>query len=108
MNNEPQSRVETGDRDGATGRFTRGNRANPGGRPALPDWFKAHAEDSLRLLVEVMKGEREDPKISAAQAAIEIIDRVYGKPKQAHEVTGARGLLVELLSRPAPPIPEVE
>jgi hypothetical protein len=82
----------------AHGRLLPGGTANPagGGRPRLPDWFKAKGPDSLRVLVAQATGEiipqddgtvlpavqqvalESSPKERTAAAAI-IADRIYGK-----------------------------
>lgn len=66
-----------------------GKRAGAGRKPgavskakrALAEKAKDHAEDALKVLVEIMTGgESETARISAANA---ILDRGYGKPFQA-------------------------
>jgi hypothetical protein len=83
-------------RDGL-GRFAPGHNppASPG-RPKLPDWFKSRGPAALRILVAQATGEaipEDNGEVSAAvaevasssstkvrgAAAIEIVNRVYGK-----------------------------
>lgn len=74
-----------------TGKFQKGVSGNPAGRPKktqeeynLEAACRARAPDALNVLLAIMEGsDNERNKILAAQA---ILDRGYGKPRQA--VTG--------------------
>ena len=67
---------------------------NPGGRPKIPsevkEAFKAHTLDALAVLVEVMndKSEKGPARVSAASC---ILDRAWGKPLQALELSDPDG-----------------
>lgn len=76
-----------------------GGALNPGGRRSYPTWFRDRGEDALRVLTAIAFGEATDPKISAGMAAIEIVDRVWGKPKQSVEVEGEGANQVVLIQR---------
>ncbi len=88
------------DRD-ASGKFVKGNKANPGGRPksdlsitALID--EAVNEDDWRFIIQALlkKARRGDHK------AIEmLLDRRFGKPGQP--ITGADGGALEVVFREA-------
>lgn len=56
----------------------------------LIDMAKGHAEDALQTLVDIAKG-AEFPPASRVSAAIAILDRGYGKPTQAVEMSGKDG-----------------
>lgn len=76
-----------GDRFPIEKRFKPGQSGNPAGRPPLPAWFRARGPEALQHLVEVATGAYEDPKVSRTQAAIEVIDRIYGRAPQAIDVS---------------------
>lgn len=80
----------------ADGTFLPGQAPMSPGRPRLPDWFKARGPAALRILVAQATGEaipEDDGNVSTAvaevaassstkergAAAIEIVNRVYGK-----------------------------
>lgn len=60
----------------AKGRLLPGSTANPNGRPALPEWFRAKGEDALRYIVEVADGKHGTE--GRQRAAEFIVKRVYG------------------------------
>jgi hypothetical protein len=68
-----------------TGRFAPGNRANPSGRPKLPqdvkEMFKAATTDAAKLLIDTMNNQEMDIKLRV-DCAERVIERVYGKPTQ--------------------------
>lgn len=77
--------------------FVKGQSGNPGGRAkvtvngmTLTEMARAHTEKALKALVEVVsnKGAPESARISAATA---LLDRGWGRPAQAVELTGADG-----------------
>jgi len=56
---------------------------------SISDMAKMHSEDALHALVHVAtQGESEAARVSAASA---ILDRGFGKPQAAVELTGAEG-----------------
>ncbi len=81
-----------------------GQSGNPGGRPKVnPELRRAaqeHSVEALDVLVEVMRTGRPGERL---QAAREILDRAYGKPSQAVEVTDATPMtLIDLLASISP------
>jgi hypothetical protein len=95
------NRSKSGALRGPNGHFLKGTAAGPG-RPSLPDWFKARGPEALQVLVDVMTGEREDMRVSPAQAAQIVVERVYGKSPQsvdltAPEISPAALAMLELL-----------
>lgn len=80
------------DRDPNTGKFVRGNRANPGGRPkaaiSLEALTSCVSEDELRLMVRKLV----ELSLAGDLKAMEmLLDRIYGKPQQRTELTGMDG-----------------
>lgn len=76
-----------------------GQSGNPGGRPKVnPELRRAaqeHSAEALDTLVKVMRTGKPSEQLLAAR---EILDRAWGKPAQAVEVTDtARMTLVDLL-----------
>lgn len=97
MSDEPSDGQKSAGRD-ASGRFAAGNPG--GGRPRLPEWFRSKGEDSLRVLCEIMDGEREDKRMSPGQAAQIVKESVYGKaPMTPEDADDAINALGEVLSR---------
>lgn len=84
VDRSPQNPPETGGRDPSTGRFLPGNSGNGGGRPKLPEWFKAGGEVALRYLLDVATGaesvEKQELRMRAAERVAEL---VYGRPTVA-------------------------
>lgn len=72
---------------GEGGRFAKGNKA--GGRKALPEdlkaAFRAASPEALATLIDVMRHGKQDG--SRVRAAEIILDRGYGKPVQAVDLT---------------------
>lgn len=67
-------------RDPKNGHFLKGHSGNPGGRPRVPEVMRAALDEAGQLLVDIMRGEVEDPRVSPGQAAIEIIARQVARP----------------------------
>src|SRR5262249_8193055 len=61
--------------------FKPGNRANPGGRPkavhSLTELARAHTEDAIAALADIMNNSQSDP--ARATAASHILDRGLGQ-----------------------------
>lgn len=68
------------------GQFVKGTSGNPGGRPAqlagLRELAAAHTEAAIAALVQALN----DPK-TAVPAAVALLDRAWGKPQQAIELS---------------------
>lgn len=76
-------------RDSA-GHFAPGVSANPGGKAKMPDEVKtalrAASPEAVALLVQVMQNPKEKTAYRL-EAAKTILDRAYGKPVQAQDVS---------------------
>lgn len=74
------------DRDSG-GRFAPGARANPGGRPKVPDDLKFRFKKLTPQAIDVLQNclGSEDEKIRL-EAAKHILDRAYGRPAQSTEL----------------------
>lgn len=78
--------------------FQKGKSGNPGGRPkkllpngkSLIDVAKEHTLSALECLVEVM-GDDKAPAAARVGAASAVLDRGWGRPRQALEHTGDGG-----------------
>lgn len=79
-------------RDPATGRFVQGNRS--GGRPRLPAElkadFRAAAPRALEVLVDILNDDDAAARDRIRAAEI-ILDRGYGKPVQAVDLSAEGG-----------------
>lgn len=65
------------------------SRATKAQRATLTELAREHTSTALNVLVEVAKrGESDSARVAAANA---LLDRAYGKPKQAHEHSGSIG-----------------
>lgn len=88
----PQKRSGSG-RD-SNGRFTKGNLANPGGRPKsdhkITDLARKHTNLALNTLAEIA-GDKEATHSARVAAATALLDRGWGKPRQALEHSGPEG-----------------
>lgn len=77
------------------GTFKKGQSGNPGGRPKECAEVKALAREygaeAVEKLVALMRGE--DERVAKA-AADSLLDRGYGKPGQAVELSGPDGAAV--------------
>ena len=73
-------------------RFTKGQSGNPGGRPkvvtAIRELAQQHGHRAFGRVLELVSSEDERVALAAAQ---EVLNRAYGKPIQATELTGKDG-----------------
>lgn len=93
---------------GKATRFKPGQSGNPGGRPATPKLLdlirqevEERADEILAALFEALKAERsygagesiitQTDHAMRVKAAVELLDRVYGKPTQRTELAGDAG-----------------
>lgn len=81
--------------------FKKGEAPISPGRPKMPEdvkqAFRALTGEAVKTLTAIMqKGEREGDRIRAAEI---ILNRAWGTPTQAVEVTGADGSALEVLIR---------
>lgn len=76
--------------------FQKGQSGNPGGRPKEDAEVKALARaagpEAIEKLVELMRCDEKRTSLAAAQA---LLDRGFGKPSQAVELSGELGLTHE-------------
>lgn len=76
------------------GKFAKGNRANPGGRPKVYAEAQALLDagccDAARRMLELTR--HEDPKVALA-ATKDIIDRTVGKAKESVELKASGNVL---------------
>lgn len=71
------------------GGFRKGHSGNPGGRPKairhLQELARSQTENAIQTLIDIMKNTRERPS-TRISAAIEILNRGWGKAPQAMEI----------------------
>lgn len=78
-----------GKRPGAARPKGRNNRAAAEQPPTLEALARAHTQTALEGLVNIaVNGASEASRVAACKA---ILDRAYGRPKQAHEHSGKNG-----------------
>lgn len=94
-----------GKRPGAGRPAGKPNRDTAASRAALADLVAGHVETAIATLAQIAKaGESESARVSAATA---ILDRAYGRPGQAVEITDTTPVMPsEIVIRAAHPISE--
>lgn len=67
------------------GRFVKGASGNPRGRAKIPEdvreILRAATAEAARLLIDTMRDEEKDIRLRK-DCAVEVLNRVYGKPTQ--------------------------
>lgn len=75
-----------------SGKFLPGSCGNPGGRPKgvaeVAELARSYTKQAIATLASIMESGSERAQVAAAQV---LLDRAWGKPSQAVEVTGAEG-----------------
>lgn len=73
-----------------SGRFVAGKSGNPGGRPKIPEdikmAFRALVPEAVEILGAIMRNPKEKA-ICRIEAIKTILDRAYGKPVQAQDIS---------------------
>lgn len=73
-------------------KFVKGQSGNPGGRPkvvtAIKELAQQHGESAFQRIIGLMASDDERVALAASQ---EVLNRAYGKPVQATELTGKDG-----------------
>jgi hypothetical protein len=90
------SGAKPGERRGGKAKGTK-NRATAEAKIALEDLAKTHAPEALQALVKVATSGKSEAAIVAA--AIALLDRGYGKPRQAVDIAGdqTRPLVIKIV-----------
>ena len=80
--------------------FQKGQSGNPGGRPKeaaeVKGLAREYGPEALRKLVDLMRGE--DARVAKA-AADSLLDRAYGKPTQAVDVSADVRATIQAIER---------
>lgn len=89
-----------------SGKFLPGSCGNPGGRPKgvaeVVELARSYTKQAIATLASIMENGSERAQVAAAQV---LLDRAWGKPSQAVEVTGTEGgavLVNVILNRSQP------
>ena len=87
-------------------KFKKGQSGNPGGKKAMPKELKEYLAgktmEAAQKLVDLLKSKDENIVLKAANS---ILDRVHGKPEQAHKVEGdGLGRIVVVIEESKPDI----
>lgn len=73
-----------------SGRFVAGQSGNPGGRPKIPEdvkmAFRALVPEAVEILGAIMRNPKEKTPYRI-EAIKTILDRAYGKPVQAQDIS---------------------
>ena len=84
-----KSLLKFGNNPEGKGGFKKGQSGNPGGRPKvirrLQELARTQTENAIQTLIDIMKNTRERPS-TRVSAAIEILNRGWGKAPQAMEI----------------------
>ena len=99
---DPQNTAKQAKRkrgDPPTNAWKKGVSGNPGGRPGVPkhvrELAKQHTEMSIYALAKIVGDETE--KVSGRVRAAEVLlNRAWGRPPEALEITGAGGGPIQL------------
>lgn len=80
--------------------FTAGNSANPGGRPKKSNiasgMARDHSEKAIKVLAEKLDSTKEEVQI---KAAVELLNRGWGKPQEFIELSGDEDNPLEMILR---------
>ena len=83
------------------GQIVKGSKSlNPGGRDKLPAEVRARllyvTPEAVQTIIEIMRDKRVSAKVRLT-AAQEILNRVYGRPVQAHDLSGGGDQIIKII-----------
>ena len=88
------NRTKTGKRAAPSTAFKPGQSGNPNGRPKIPpelrEAAKSAAPEALQVAIDLMRNPAVEPADRLRAVSI-VLDRAYGKPVQATEISGPDG-----------------